>query len=427
MNRPRGVLLAVVLSALFAALAGGAETGLTREERAIVEWLATQEQAMAGLLERSVKIDSATENLAGVRAVGELYAAELKAMGLAPRWVELPATMKRAGHLLAERTGTKGRRLLLIGHLDTVLPGGSFTREGEVGRGSGANDMKGGNAVLIFALKALQVAGALEGRQIVVVLTGDEEALGEPVEASRRELIAAGRRSDVALAFETARGGEATIARRGASSWRLEVQGPVGHSSAIFSGVLGSGAVYEAARILEGFHTELRKLPGLTASVAVLAGGAEVKEDGWSMTADGIHNVMPGRVVARGDLRAVSPEQLAQAEALMREIVAKHRPRTHAALTLTHRYPPMAMEPRHRELLATYNAVSQALGQGAVLANNAAERGAGDSAFVAPHCAVLDGLGPYGGGAHTLQETVDLASMVTQAQRAAVLMYRLTR
>jgi len=261
----------------------------------------------------------------------------------------------------------------------------------------------------------------------VVALTGDEESLADSVEVSRRELIAVGKRSDVALAFETARVGEVTIARRGSSAWRLEVQGPAGHSSAIFTGLMGSGAVYEAARILEGFHTELRKLPGLTASVALIGGGAELKEDGWNLTAEGKHNIIPGRVVARGDLRTGSAEQLAQAEAAMREVVAKHRPRTHATLEITPRYPPMAAEPRHLQLLARYDAVSRELGQGPVVANDPVQRGAGDSAFVAPHCAVIDGLGAYGGGAHTDRETADVKSLVSQAQRAAVLLYRLTR
>ncbi len=406
---------------------GNVHAALAPQERAIADWISGKQEDMVSLLEKAVKISSPSEDVAGVRAMHELFAAELQAIGLTPRWVPLPEASQRGGHLFAERTGAKGKRLLLIGHLDTVLPGGKFVRDGATGRGSGVNDMKGGDVVLIYALKALHAAGALEGTQIVVAMTGDEESLAEPVAVSRAPLIAAAKRSDVALAFETARAGEATVARRGASSWRLEVTGPTGHSSGIFSAAMGSGAVYETARILEGFHTELRKLPGLTANVAVLAGGASVQEEAFALTARGKGNIIPALAVARGDLRAVSPEQLAQAEAAMREVVAKNRPRTEAKLTVSHRYPPMAAEPRHLEVLAAYEAVSRDLGQGAVAANNAAQRGAGDSAFVAPYCAVLDGLGPYGTGAHAERETVDLASLPAQAARAAVLIYRLTR
>lgn len=416
---PRFLFFLFLVSSVHAALAPA--------ERALVDWVEGRQEAMISLLEKAVKVSSPSEDLAGVRAMHEVFAAELQAIGLTPTWVPLPAGSKRAGHLFAERAGTKGKRLLLIGHLDTVLPGGKFTRDGNIGRGSGTSDMKGGDVVLIYALKALHAAGALEGTQIIVAMTGDEESIGDPVEVSRAPLIAAAKRSEIALAFEGGRAGEGTVARRGASSWWLEVTGPTGHSSGIFSSAMGSGAIYEAARILEGFHTELRKLPGLTANVGMLSGGATVKQEPFSLTATGKNNIIPATAIAMGDLRAISPEQLAQAEAVMREVVAKSRPRTQATLRVAHRYPPMASEPKHLEVLAVLDGVSRDLGQGPVVANNAANRGAGDSAFVAPYCAVLDGLGPSGSGAHAEREAVDLKSMSTQAARAAVLIYRLTR
>ena len=82
---------------------------------------------------------------AGVRAVGDAFAEELRAIGFRTRWVELPAGMKRAGHLVAETGGTRGKRLLLLGHLDTVLAGEKFRREGVRAFGTGAADMKGGD------------------------------------------------------------------------------------------------------------------------------------------------------------------------------------------------------------------------------------------------------------------------------------------
>lgn len=411
------------------ALAGLADlrAALVPEEKAIADWLAGQKEAMVSLLEKTVKIDSPSENVAGVRAHADALAEELRAIGLETRWVPLPEDSKRAGHLFAERKGSKGKRLLLIGHLDTVLRGGKFTRDGDTGRGSGASDMKGGNVVLVYALKALQATGALDDTQVVAAFTGDEESLADDVELTRRELIATARRTDIALAFEGARSGEATTARRGSSYWKLEVSGPTGHSSGIFSSAMGSGAVYEAARIIEGFHTELRKLPGLTANVSVIAGGAEVTEKGFAVIGEGKGNIIPAKAIAKGDLRAVSPEQIKEAEATMRAVVAKNRPRTQPTIVFHHRYPPMAAEPRHLAVLASYSAVSVDLGLGEVKGNNPAQRGAGDSAFVAPYCAVLDGLGPYGAGAHAERETLNLNSLVPQATRAAILIYRLTR
>jgi glutamate carboxypeptidase len=416
-----------VIAALLLLWASTAAAALSPEERRIVDWATAQQEPMIALLEQAVKIDSPSENLAGVRAMYDLFAGELQALGFTPRWVPLAAESRRAGHLFAERAGRKGKRVLLIGHLDTVLPGGTFTRDGDTGRGSGTADMKGGDVVLIFALKALHAAGALEDTQIVVAMTGDEESIGGSVEASRQALIEAGKRSDVALSFEGGKQGEGTVARRGASSWSIEVTGPTGHSSGIFNAALGSGAVYEAGRIIEGFHTELRKLPGLTANVALIAGGAEVQDTPFTLTATGKNNIIPPVVVMRGDLRAVSPEQLAQAEKAMRDVVAKNRPRTQTKLSFSHRYPPMAAEPRHLEVLALFDAVSRDLGHGPQVANDPAQRGAGDAAFVAPYVATLDGLGPYGAGSHAPRESLNLKSLPPQVARAAVMIYRLTR
>lgn len=414
-----GIGLLVLPLASFAAL--------DSTEKKIVDWFGGREDEMVAMLEKAVKIDSPTENHVGVRQMGEFFAAELRPLGFTARFIVQPAEVARGDHLFAERTGQQGQRLLLIGHLDTVLKGGTFTRDGNIGRGSGVNDIKGGNVVLLYALKALQAFGALEQTRIAVVMTGDEEMPGIPVEVSRRDFIEVAKRSDVALAFETGRAGEGTIARRGSSTWNLEVTGPTGHSSMMFSPAMGSGAIYEAARIIDGFHNELRKEPGLTANVALIAGGSEVKEEPLRFVAEGKTNIIPPRVLVRGDLRATSPEQLVRAEAIMRGVAAKNGLRTQVNLSFIHRYPPMPPLPKNLAVLAQLDAVSRDLGQGPVVATDPASRGAGDSAFASPHAAVLDGLGPYGTGAHAVSENVDLKSLPSQAARAAVLIYRLTR
>lgn len=405
----------------------GARAALAPAEQKIADWLQDKQEEMTDLLKKTVEIDSATENRRGVHAVGEVFGAELSALGFDVRLKAQPPEMKRGPHLIAERRGAQGKRLLLIGHLDTVLPGGFFEREGATARGSGVNDIKGGDVVLVYALKALQAAGVLANTQIAVIMTGDEELIGNPVDVARSDFIALAKRTDIALAFETGREGEATVARRGSSTWHLEVTGPTGHSSGVFSAALGSGAIYEAARIIDAFHDELRREPGLTANVALIAGGAEVEEQDLGMSAQGKTNIIPPRVLARGDLRAGSPEQLARAESIMRGIAAKNGLRTEAKLRFEHRYPPMAAAAQNLAVLAQLDAVSRDLEQGAVVATDPAARGAGDSAFAGPYCAVLDGLGPYGRGAHAANESVDLKSLPTQATRAAVLIYRLTR
>ncbi len=162
MQHPNARFLSAFLALALAGLAP-AHAELDRTERAIAKHAAEGQPAAEALLQKVVDIESPTENAPGVRAVGDAFAEELRAIGFRTRWVELPAGMKRAGHLVAETGGTRGKRLLLLGHLDTVLAGEKFRREGVRAYGTGSADMKGGVVVMMQALKALHAAGALDG------------------------------------------------------------------------------------------------------------------------------------------------------------------------------------------------------------------------------------------------------------------------
>lgn len=420
-----GVLALLALAAIPFARADG----LADAERRLSGYIDEHQGEMLALLEQAVRIDSATENLDGVKRAGAFYRTEFDHLGFDTKWIDLPPELKRAGHLFAERTGTQGKRLLLIGHIDTVLPGGGKYRvDGDKGYGAGAGDMKGGDTVLLMALKALASIGALDNTRIIVALTGDEESAGHPIEISRRDLIAAAKRSDLALAFENAVRDTATVARRGSSNWRLEVTGIQAHSAGIFSPALGDGAIYEAARILNTFREELRKEgEGLTFNPSVIVGGTDVTFDGTGGTAAGKGNVIAREAIVKGDLRFSSAEQLARARAKMTAIVAQSLRRTSAKITFEDSYPAMEATPANLALLAQLNQVSHDLGFGNVEACDPNARGAGDVSFVAPYLPSMDGLGARGGGAHTPGDYADLKSMPELAKRTAILIYRLTR
>jgi glutamate carboxypeptidase len=409
--------------------AAGGEPGLTALERRVVEWIdAHQEEAIA-LLAETVEISSPTEDLEGVRRVGAVFARELAAIGFENRWVDLPPELRRAGHLFSERRGERGKRLLLIGHLDTVLPSTGFRREGEIGHGSGASDMKGGNVVLLWALKALHAAGALDGHQVTVALIGDEEAAGRPLEVARAPLVAAAEESDVALAFEGAVPGVAVVGRRGIGSWRLEVTALTGHSSLIFTEELGYGAILEAARILDGFRRQLVGQPFLTFNPSVAVGGSQVEYDAAESrgTAHGKNNVIPDRVVVTGDLRFISREQLAEVQGSMRRIAgAGNLPLTRATLEFFEGYPPMAPTAGNYAALSLLDEVSRDLGHGPVEPHDPGQRGAADVSFVAHVVeAALDGLGAIGDREHAPDELVRLDQLPMLMQRAALLVHRL--
>ena len=414
-----------------ALLAGGlAHAAPSATEKRIVAAVDKRTNAALDLLAETVNVQSATENLAGVRAVADVYAREFRALGFETRWVELPVEMKRAGHFVARHRGGRGPRLLLIGHLDTELQGDPFRREGNRAYGTGSSDMKGGNLVVLEALRALHATGELRDMNVTVVFTGDEEDPGSPQLATRESLLAAARESDIALAFEGAAPGKAVIGRRGIGSWRLQVTGVQGHSSGVFGETRGYGAIFEAARILDQFRTELREA-NLTYNPSVIVGGTNVTYDTASKsgTAQGKTNVIPREVRVEGDVRYLGAAQFESARRKMQEIVAASLPRTSAELVVENEYPSMAPNPGSERVLAVYDAVSRDLGAGPVVAQPPVERGAGDIAFVCEdgRLACLDGLGADGENDHAPGEYLQLDSLPLQVKRAALLMHRLTR
>ncbi len=421
---------ATALSLSLGAFPAPAQT-LTRSEQQIRTWISEHREDQIGLLERMVNIPSGSLNVAGVRAVGALYRAELDALGFTTRWAEMPAAMHRGGHLLAHRDARikneNARRILLIGHFDTVFEGEGqkFVRTDSIARGAGTSDMKGGDVVLLYALKALAATGRLDALEVTVVITGDEESSGRPLDLARRDLIEAARHADVALSFEGGSREFASISRRGSSNWVLKVSGRQGHSAGIFGGTYG--AIYEAARILNDFRVRLVGQPGLTFNPGIIAGGGDLTVDtsGYAYQVAGKTNIIAPTAEVKGDLRFLTEAQKERARGAMREIVTKNLPGTSAQIIFEDSYPAMPLTPAGEAVLAQYDTVSRALGYPPVKALDASRRGAGDLSFVAPFIPGIDGLGVQGTGAHSPQESVHLPSLEMQTARAAVLMLRL--
>ena len=435
----RSIRIPILLATLAAAAPATADAqGLSAQERRIVQHVDAHADEAVAFLERIVNINSGTLNVEGVREVGRAFQAPLDSLGFDVRWITLPDSLRRAGHLFAYRQGTRGRKVLLIGHLDTVFerddPFQRFVRDGRYASGPGVNDMKGGDVVILYALKALHAAGALEGTTITVAMTGDEEAPGRPLEIARRELIQAGQASDVALEFETGARDSATeyatVARRSSSGWKLTVRGRTAHSSGVFSEGTGSGAIYEAARILTAFHEELRGEQYLTFNPGVIVGGTDVRYDrGESRgTAFGKTNVVAQTAIVTGDIRTITDEQLQRTRERMRAIVARHLPQTQAEIEFSDGYPSMPPTEGNHALLTLLNTVNRDLGTPAMEALDPGRRGAADVSFVAPYVeGALAGLGANGSGAHGPNERIDLETFPMQVKRAALLIYRLTR
>src|SRR6476659_10038476 len=142
-------------------------------ERAVSSFIDAHNTEALALLEKVVNINSGSMNLPGVRSVGDVFRAEFDALGFKTTWVD-GAPFKRAGHLVADHPG-HGPRILLIGHLDTVFepdsPFQKFERiDARTARGPGVIDMKGGDVIIVQALKALQATGQLKSMNVIVVM-----------------------------------------------------------------------------------------------------------------------------------------------------------------------------------------------------------------------------------------------------------------
>jgi glutamate carboxypeptidase len=426
-------LLLLATATLFPGPALAAD--LTATETRLVEAVDTRQDEALALLERSVNINSGSYNLPGVREVGELFDAAFREAGFDTEWVDGSA-FDRAGHLVA-RHGDRGPHFLLIGHLDTVFePDSPFQRferlEGDRARGPGVTDMKGGNVIILEALRALDVVGALEEMQITVVLIGDEESAGRPLSLAREALTDAAKEADIALGFEDGDSDPATavIARRGYTGWQLDVSGTPAHSSQIFREGIGYGASYELARILDGFRTTLAGEQYLTFNPGLVLAGTSVEHDAADSSgrAFGKPNVIAEHAAASGDLRTLSTDQQTVARERMRAIVAEHLPGTSATITFSDGYPPLAPTDGNRRLLSLYDAASRDLGFGPVRPVDPEAAGAADVSFTAGLVDMaIDGLGLMGSGGHTVDETADLSTLPSQTQRAALLMYRIAR
>jgi glutamate carboxypeptidase len=430
-------LVPAVALLLFASVCSTAALAdFSAEEQRMLDWIDAHAEDANALLEETVNIGSGTMNHAGVQAVGAVMRRELDALGLETEWIEMPADVNRAGHLFGRQDGG-GKKFLMIGHLDTVFESDddfqSFSRDGDIATGPGVDDMKSGNVIIVYVLKALREISALDDMSVVVSYTGDEEKAGQPLSISRRDLIEAGKWADISLGFEAAVTYDdkdwATVARRSSSSWMLEVTGKQAHSSGVFSEDTGAGSIYETARILSTFYAELRDEQFLTFNAGTIQGGTDVNYDDELNrgTTFGKTNVVPRKTVAHGDIRTISQEQLERVRDRMREIVARNLPHTSASIQFADKYPSMSPTEGNQHLASVFSAINEDLGRGPMSILDPLRRGAADISFVAPYSDSLAGLGALGDGGHTPNESLELSSMSLAIKRAAILMYRLNQ
>ncbi len=277
----------------------------------------------------------------------------------------------------------------------------------------GVIDMKGGDVIIVYALRALKDARVLDKMNITIVFDGDEEESGSPLELARAALVEAAKGATAALGFEDGAGDPKTAmtSRRGAGSWSLISKGTPSHSGQIFTPEVGAGAVFESARVLNEFYTKLGHEQYLTFNPGVALGGTAVTLDstGTVGNASGKDNVVAEQMKVTGDLRTISPAQFAKAESTMKDIVAHPLPGTHSEITfetaIRRWRRPMGIAACSRS--TTGPAAMSDRGESSAV--DPAHAGAADISFVANLVPMsIDALGLSGHDDHTDKETADL-------------------
>jgi glutamate carboxypeptidase len=360
------------------------------------------EQALAALVE----VNSYTDNPEGGRKVGALLREAFQLPGLSAERV--PST-RFADHLVFRSQGRAGAEpVALVGHLDTVFPPGKFEgyrKEGALRRGPGVLDMKGGLIVIAWALKALAASGGLERLPPLRLVVVSDEEVGSPEGQGVIRRVIGGAQS--CLVFESGRAGDAIITRRkGTGAVRAVAYGRAAHAGNAHQE--GANAILVLARFIDAVQ-QLTDYPrGLTVNVGRVMGGQG-------------KNTVPDQAEAEVDLRFCTR---ADGEELVRrfhEVAAKACagvPGTRLELVGGVAREPLERSEASAALLGAYGRCAHASGLGH---GEAPLVGGGSDASTSSAMGIpsIDGLGPRGKGFHTVEEYIEVDTLIPKAQALA--------
>jgi glutamate carboxypeptidase len=362
-----------------------------------LSWLTAQRGAMEALLERLVAVNSFTENRAGVQAVANLVAGQLRTLGIA---VELRPSARFGPHLLF--TGpANGAPVFLLGHTDTVFAPGTFEgfrRDGSRAVGPGVFDMKGGIVVMLFGLVAGKRAGLLERVPVKGILVADEE-VGSPESQPLIRAHATG--ALCALGFESGRPGDLLVTcRKGVGSLHAEARGLAAHAGNEHE--KGKNAIWSIARFIDRAQALTDYARGRTVSVGLVSGGTT-------------KNTVPAEARCEVDLRFETVDDgRALAEAVEAISADAAVPGTTLEITRGAWRDPLERTQASSALAKEYGDCQResGLGQG-----ESPLVGGGSDACTTGAAGIpsIDGLGPRGKGFHTTGEEVDLSTLVPKA------------
>lgn len=367
-------------------------------------WAAEQREAMVELLRRLVDVNSYSGNPRGIAEVGRIVGSELAAArGLSSSLIEGDAP--QGPHLVA-KTSAPGARVLLVGHLDTVFPPGSFEgyrERSDVAFGPGVYDMKGGLVVITYALRALSEVGLLPSIALAFVAVSDEE-IGSPSGRKILAKVAAEAGASCGLVFESGRAADEIVTqRKGIAFADVVATGKPAHAGNAHA--QGKNAIWALARFVDAAQQLTNYGAGVTVNVGRIEGGEAA-------------NTVPASAKAVLDLRferADDAEALFVALSAAAKTAAASVEGTQVEVTVRPLRAALERTPASQALLAKYALCATEAGLGGGEAP--LQGGASDANTLAElGIPAIDGLGPRGSGFHTPEERMELTSLIPKTE-----------
>jgi len=359
-------------------------------------------------LERIVNIDSGTFDKAGVDRAGGFFRDLLAGIGCE---ITVHPNSDLGDNFTATLRGSGSRRLMLLGHFDTVYPAGTvaerpFTVRDGRGYGPATMDMKGGLILGYYALRILRDLGFDDFAEITVVANSDEE-IGSPT--SRALIESEARRMDAVFVLEPGRATGGVLAtRKGVGMYELVVRGRAAHAGA--APHEGRSANLELAHKIIALHELNNPDTGTTVSANVMRGGSR-------------RNVISDHASVEVDVRVPTRAEAERVHAAITEIAARQWvPDTETVLTGGLNRPPMEKVPGTDALLNLAREIVEGLG---LPYQELTSGGGSDGNFTAAiGVPTLDSLGPVGQNAHSVDEWVDLTTVPERLTLVTALLMR---
>lgn len=373
------------------------------EPRQVLEYFEARRRAIVDQIRELVDIESPSFDEERSRSVADWLETQCAGLDVSLERIGAPGVGE---HVIIRAFPNGGEGILLLGHTDTVHPVGTQAKsptriEGDRLYGCGVFDMKSGAVLALEALRYFATANTTPSRPVTLLLSCDEEVgsrTGRPI--VEREAANA----QCCLVLEPSAAGNVKTGRKGTGMYQLTAHGVPAHAG--LEPEKGANAVAELARQIPTIHAIAKPEAGTTVNVTTFHGGT-------------VLNVIPDHAVCDIDVRYQLSDEATRIDSVLRSLAPTDE-RVRLELSGGINRPPLERTEAVGNLYSKARDLAASFGYEV---GEAQVGGGSDGNFVAAlGVPVLDGLGPAGNGAHTLDEYVLISDIPKRATLLVLLL-----